>query len=294
MAPTTRGRGDAEANLTTLINNSPAKKKAAEKRRKDAERKAAEAAEKATRKKASKAKQSSKKTGPKDDPPDYSTFDKGTAILLKQSDAQIAYNVSKMDQYTDTLAGFHPKKHREAARLTKAKVTKYSEYVEALRKGRAELIESAKAAKGKKKTTIAEPLSMISSGEYFTIAFPALGDSPLPLPPAFSSGIAHYALPIFSFHFMLFLLFSFAYIRIIMPGSTPFPPSSALCLQPFHNLALTSPRPPPLLSSGAYHRPYENGIPPFLVPITTPYENGTFPLLSRTMRSPPLSFSSCE
>jgi hypothetical protein len=185
MAPATRAKGITTTNLVDLINSSPAgKKKAADKERKEAERKAAEAAKKAEKLEAAKAKKSGKKSAEKEVSTDYSMYDKETAILLKQSDAQIAFNADKADHYSDLLAAINPKKHADAIPLVKAKVTRYTSYVDALRTGRTELLNSATPPKGKKKATVPDPSAFISSGEYLFLVFCARS-SPMPLPPPF-------------------------------------------------------------------------------------------------------------
>jgi hypothetical protein len=251
MAPATRAKGNAEANLIEIINNSPAKKRATEKKRKESERRAAAAAEKAAAKKAEKAKQSAKKTISTIELTDYSAYDKDTAILLKHSDAQIAFNASKVDQYSDTLAGFSHKKHPEAARLAKAKVVRYTEYVDTLRKARAQLIESSKPAKGKKKAVISDPMVLISSGELISCFFLASALSCRCYCPPFVRWHRSLASPIFySFLFSTPppFFFSSAYPYIITPGPTPPHPSSVLHLRP-------------LLNPGAYHHSHTNGTP---------------------------------
>jgi hypothetical protein len=180
MAPQTRGKGGPAANLLTLLNNSPAKKKIVEKKRKESECRAAEAAKKAETEKSAKAKK--KKSAQNTDITDYTVYEKETAILLRQCDAQIAFNAEKLDRYSDLLLSFDHTKHPEAVDLIKAKVDKYSEYVDALRKGRAELLNSAKPGKGKKKTTVSDPLTLISSGESLSSYSQRSVTGPLPLP----------------------------------------------------------------------------------------------------------------
>lgn len=176
MAPATRAKGVAASNLVELINSSPAgKKKAAEKKRKEAERKAADSAKKAEKLEAAKAKKAGKKSAEKEQSIDYSIYDKETAILLKQSDAQIAFNADKAEHYSDLLLAIDRKKHADAVPIVKAKIAKYTSYVDDLRKGRAELLNSATPSKGKKKATVPEPNAFISSGEYFLSVFSALG-----------------------------------------------------------------------------------------------------------------------
>jgi hypothetical protein len=122
MAPATRAKGAAATNLVDLINASPAgKKKTAEKKRKEAERKAADAAKKAEKIEAAKAKKAGKKTAEKEQSTDYSAFDKETAILLKQSDAQIAFNANKAEHYSDLLLAIDRKKHADTVPLVKSK-----------------------------------------------------------------------------------------------------------------------------------------------------------------------------
>jgi hypothetical protein len=184
MAPATHAKGIAATNLVDLINSSPAgKKKAAEKKRKEAERKASNAAKKAEKIEAAKAKKASKKTAEKEQSTNYSN-DKETVILLKQSNTQIAFNANKAEHYSDLLLAINHKKHANAVPLVKAKIDRYTSYVDTLHTGRTEFLNSATPTKGKKKATILDPNTFISSSEYSLSDF--CTRSPLmPLPAPF-------------------------------------------------------------------------------------------------------------
>jgi hypothetical protein len=260
MAPTTRAKGDAETHLIELINNSPAKKKASEKKRKEAERRAVAAAEKSAKQKSSKAKLSAKKNASNKAATDYSAYDKETAFLLTRSDAQITYNAKKAEEYSDFLTSFDRKKHPEALRLTKAKIDKYTEYTNALRKGRTQLLNASKPAKGKKKDSVADPLALISSGEYDSLvsqrsAYP----TPLPVPPFLFFGTAHNATPILFLFYTFLSLFSFAYPALSCPALRLFRPRPSIPVPDPSTFPLTLRRNRSAPFPSGTHHPYENG-----------------------------------
>jgi hypothetical protein len=169
MAPSTRNKTASDAEkLTAVLKSSPAKVKAASKR-KEAERRIEEAASK----KAEKQKLSKKKSSDATakaladvDNADYSMYDKETQMLLINSDLELQQNASKKVYYTDLLSSMDQNEWPEAAIDTKKKIKNYSAQVDAIRKARAALLKSSKPSKGKKKAAAFDPTPFISSGEY--------------------------------------------------------------------------------------------------------------------------------
>jgi hypothetical protein len=169
MAPSTRNKTTSDAEkLAAVLKSSPAKVKAANKR-KEAERRAEEAAIKKAEKQKSMKKKSSDatvKTLADTDKADYSMYDKETELLLTKSDLELQQNASKFVYYSNLLSSMNQKEWPESAVATRKKIKQYSAQVDTIRKAKDALLKSSKPSKGKKKEGAFDPSSFISSGEY--------------------------------------------------------------------------------------------------------------------------------